>query len=800
MQQLPEGLQPLGQYRQFIGYRLVPDEERAGKVHKKPVNIASGHTHNPHDPAIWRSFDDVAEAVSRGICHGVGFVFTATDPFWFLDVDDCYGPDGWTETAKSLVSRLAGAAVEVSQSQSGLHIIGTGRVPPHGCDCKAIGSQFYTEARFVALTGYGVQGSVLYDTSEAIAAVVADYFPPGTGPEIVGDGPVPEWDGHEDDAALLEHACNTQSAASRFGSRASFQQLFEGDVEALAAAYPDSHRSRPYDESSADIALAQHLAFWTGKDGPRIERLMRLSGLARDKWDDRSDYLPRTIAIACGRTTEVHKRQRVERPESAVTEVVAPVSGPVQQRGELVTGYQLLSGSDQIEYFAGCVYVQKDDAILIPAGVLLNRGQFKAIYGGYDFVMDSEGRRVSRNAFEAFTESQCVRQPKVARTMFRPDLPPGEIFDYGGKSRVNNYVAIQTPRKVGDVSPFLNHLAKLLPDERDRDIALAYLAACVQHVGVKFQWCPLFQGVEGNGKTLLSRCVAEAVGMELTHVPKASEISAKFNSWIKDKVLIYVEDIYIPEAKRDVFEALKPIITNDWQPVEPKGVDESTEYVVANLILNSNHRNGIRKTRNDRRVAVFYTAQQTEADLAAWGMDGAYFPKLYDWLKHQDGYAMVAEFLATYAIPDELNPATQCHRAPKTSATEAAIAEGLGSVEQEILEAAAEGRPGFAGGWISSMFLDKLITELRAGRMIPHNRRRDMLRELGYDWHPGLRDGRVNNTVLPDSGKPRLFIREGHIHANLTTGAEIAAAYTKAQTEGPSKPELVFIDGTDNKG
>ena len=46
-------------------------------------------------------------------------------------------------------------------------------------------------------------------------------------------------------------------------------------------------------------ALCAHLAWWTGKDCERMARLLRASGLARDK-HDREDYLQRTILRACG--------------------------------------------------------------------------------------------------------------------------------------------------------------------------------------------------------------------------------------------------------------------------------------------------------------------------------------------------------------------------------------------------------------------------------------------------------------------------------------------------------------------
>jgi hypothetical protein len=198
-------------------------------------------------------------------------------------------------------------------------------------------------------------------------------------------------------------------------------------------------------------------------------------------------------------------------------------------------------------------------------------------------------------------------------------------------------------------------------------------------------------------------------------------------------------------------------------------------------MLNSNHRDALRKTRNDRRFCNFFTAQQDFSHLARDGMDGDYFPRIYTWLK-SDGYAIVADYLERYAIPDALNPAGACHRAPETTSTLEAIAVSMGGIEQEILEAVEEGRPGFAGGWISSVAVERLLHGINAKRSIPHNRRRELLQSLGYDWHPALPGGRTNNPIpLDENKKPRLFIREGHIHANLTGPAEVARAYQEAQ-------------------
>jgi hypothetical protein len=325
-------------------------------------------------------------------------------------------------------------------------------------------------------------------------------------------------------------------------------------------------------------------------------------------------------------------------------------------------------------------------------------------------------------------------------------------------------------------------MALVLPNEGDRRILLSYMAACVQYKGLKFQWAPLLQGAEGNGKTLFTRAVIHAVGRRYAHMPPAEEISEKFNSWLFNTIFIGIDDIKVAENKRELLEILKPMITSDWQSCRLMNTERTMRDVCCNFIFNSNHKDAIRKTRNDRRFCVFYTAQQSKADIARDGMDGDYFPTMYDWLLNQGGYEIVNDMLQTYEIDERYNPAGQCQTAPDTSSTGEVITASLGSAEQEILEAIDEGRVGFCGGWVSSIAVERLLHELRLARAIPPNKRREMLRDIGYDWHPALKEGRVNNPIAIDEGKkPRLFIKAGHISINLTQPGEVVRAYLKEQ-------------------
>lgn len=854
MQQLPDALAPLAAYRQFILYKLVPDGIKTKKlpVDHRTLQVFLADQQWQQDPQAWTDAQNALSLVQMcGPDHGVGFFFTKDDPFYFVDIDKCKQDDGtWSPVAMDVLAHLPGAAVEVSQSGTGLHIFGKGQPLDHACKNIPFGLEFYTEKRFVALTGTNTIGSADTDNTSTLSALITKYFPPKitATPEMWTTEPVAEWTGTTDDNELIEKALKSKSAGSSFGNRASFADLWERNETVLAEAYaPDASDKGLYDESTADMALAQHLAFWTGKNCERIFTLMWRSKLVRKKWE-RVEYVQTTIKRAVslqkdvysitkadntiadqhgapklkgtpkqrefaetvraekltqvtdselfntlcashGRTTDatfwINNRNETAETLAAMTKAIESASSPLGDIDgpEILAGYQFLGAPQQIEHFKGCVYIQELHKIFTPGGSILKPDQFNATYGGYSFQLEADSSgKVTRKAWEAFTESQAVRYPKAKKACFRPLIPSGALVKQDGHIMVNTYVPINTPRMVGDVTPFLTHLAKVLPDEKDRAILLAYMAACIQYKGVKFQWAPLLQGCQGNGKTLFTRCVAFAIGESYTHLPRADEIAEKFNDWLFDRLFIGVEDVYVPEHKKEVIEVLKPMITNDRLAKRAMQVGQVMADVCANFILNSQHKNAIQKTRNDRRFAVFFTAQQNIDDMIRDGMgpETDYFPNLYNWLK-ADGYAIVAEYLAVYPIPEALNPATSCHRAPVTTSTDEAIVASMGSVEQEVLEAIDEGRSGFAGGWVSSMAFDRLLHDMRLARAIPHNKRRELLQMLDYDWHPALRDGRVNNIVLTDNGKPRLFIKKDHVSMNITTPVEVVKAYEKAQ-------------------
>lgn len=777
MEFLPAAFAGLKNYNQFIVYRIQPSTTRPGKTDKFPVDWRTKKIANAHNTSIWTTAEvAINAAMCLGAGYGVGFVLTKNDPYFFVDVDHCLSETKeWSPIALEMCQTFAGAAVETSSSGNGLHILGRATPIAHGCRNDLIGLEMYTSGRFVALTGFHATGNIDTDHTAALQAVADKYFKGASIPASNDWTSKPvEGYGVPNDDDLIAMALKSKSAKSAFGHGASFADLWNANESVLATAYPDSGE-RVYDASSADAGLAQHLAFWTANDCERIERLMMRSQLAREKWG-REDYLRRTILHAVANKKEWYKAKAIE-PHVADASHIPPDE---IIKGRAVTGKTLLFPEQQLELFAGCVYVQDEHKILVPGGRLLKTDQFRAAYGGYSFVMDPNNERTSRNAWECFTESQAIRFPRAVSTCFRPLHPPGQVIMINDEPMVNLWWPVLVKTQEGDVTLFLEHLKKIMPDERDRSIFLAYIAACVQFQGVKFKWCPVIQGVDGNGKSLFSKCVAYAIGSRYTHSPEASEMTDQYNEWLYKTTFIAVEDVYIPGDRNELIEKLKPMVTEERRPIRAMYTAHTMRDICCNFIMNTNHKDGIRKSKNDRRIAPFFTAQQSAEDIQRDGLTTDYFIKLFQWLEQDAGYEKVAYFLQNYEIPHALNPANK-GIAPITTSTNEAIEQGRGRIEQEILECIEQDTPGFKNGWLSSKALDALLESKHMARQLPPVRRRAVLQTLGYDYHPALKDGRVNNVVAPDGGKPRLYVKNDHASLTLSVPAEVEKAYARDQ-------------------
>lgn len=787
---LKDALGGMASIPQFFAWRLVWDGVE-GKYQKTPCfPDGSEYLMDGRDSKNWMTYDAAMSVVTRLRAadpvrqYTLGFYLTPECGYWLLDVDKCIDVSGaWSPVASWLYNTLSphGALFEYSSSNRGIHLIGKSALPiDRQVKPTGTGLELYHEGRGIAF-GLSGEASGCADTGTEIASImwhtiVPTYFPPRAtnGIDIDGVGPRADWNGPKDDADLLRRAHNSSSMGAKFGSRATFSDLFNNNVDILKVAYPEGDGVA---ESEADMALAMHLAFWTGCDAERMERLMRASSLYRPKWDEHSTYLRKlTINNARATVSKVCQDKQVETVGVEVTE-----TEPVLAVGVRIEGSTYADAEIQQEMFKGCVYVLDDNRVFVPHDMgfhLLSAEQFSNKFGNYSFIKNIE-QQMAKNAFEAFTRSSIIKYPQADRAGFRPDLPPGCVFYHEGYTYVNTYIPFQPRRVAGDVTPFLKHVAMMLPVERDQQILLAYLAACVQHKGIKFQWWPILQGMPGNGKSLIGESVAYALGGNFVHVPSSKELGEKFNDWLYEKLFIQVDEVRLPRGAPELMDIVKPMITATTLQIESKGGKKRMRNVCANGYMTMNDKRNVLKEEGDRRFGIFYTAQQVEGDMEATGMTEDYMSNFVHWWR-TEGRPIIAEWLHTYAIPAALNPAMNT-RCPVTSSTHEVKEISRDIAEIQIIEAIDEARQGFKKGWLCWQRAKALFNY-----SIPPSILEGYLSKLGYVPHPGLGNkGYTNNGVFSEEGKQvRLYVKRGH-HSTLgaaLSNAEIAKLYEVEQS------------------
>lgn len=245
---------------QWVAWRY---EEREGKRTKVPYCVSTGERASSTDPATWTAFEAAEVCHRHGKMDGIGFVFTADDPYVGIDLDQCRNPESGELTAEAQEwLALLDSYAEVTPSGAGVHVICRGSLP--GSGRKGPRVEMYEKGRYFTMTGARLEGARadVPRRELPLKLMYGSLFPPKEKPAaLVSLNGI-----HGDDAAILDKALR----------ECRYVALWRGDW----SGYPS--------QSEADLALAGRLAFFTGPDEAAIDRLFRQSGLMREKWDDPS--------------------------------------------------------------------------------------------------------------------------------------------------------------------------------------------------------------------------------------------------------------------------------------------------------------------------------------------------------------------------------------------------------------------------------------------------------------------------------------------------------------------------------
>jgi putative DNA primase/helicase len=272
-----------------------------GKKWTKPPFQMNGRKASTTDPATLTNFEAARAAYQRGGWDGIGIVPIPEMEIAGIDLDHCFDETTgellpW---AKEIVE-LINSYTERSPSGNGIRIFALGKKPSIERSKKG-NIEIYDGrtaegepgGRFLTVTGQHLPGSpttierrdaeiaALYWRVFGTAAPEPKRAAAPTGQGIVGT-----------DAEIVAIAMAAKNGVK-------FRHLWEGDPNG--------------DESAGDLALCNCLAFYTGRDAERMDRIFRGSGRMRPKWDERRGavtYGEMTIKKAIENCSETYSAAR----------------------------------------------------------------------------------------------------------------------------------------------------------------------------------------------------------------------------------------------------------------------------------------------------------------------------------------------------------------------------------------------------------------------------------------------------------------------------------------------------------
>ena len=574
------------------------------------------------DPSTWGSFPEACDAFEDGKADGVGIVLG--DGLVGVDLDRCRDPQtGVIEPHALTIIKPLGSYTEISPSGRGVHILMRGSLPAGRRRKGTV--EMYERARYFTVTGahLSMTPTTIEDRTAELAIIHAELFNSGTnadGPAASNHYAVPAT---LDDQRLIELARGARNGAA-------FSRLWDGGTSDYAS------------PSEADLALCNHLAFYTGCDSAQMDRLYRQSDLMRQKWDERrgdSTYGAQTIDLTIADCSEVYRPGGTQGLTiRSVPSVAADSDG--SDRG--------VSVDDFHAYMPQHLYVFAPSREPWPAvSVNARLPPVPLLDDAGNPVLDGNGQPKTIKPSLWLDQHRAVEQMTWAPG--QPMLVPDRLISEGGWIERPDCTVFNLYRPPlitwGDATKadtWLEHVRRVYPD--DAGHIIRWLAHRVQRPDEKINHALVLGGLQGIGKDTLLEPVKSAIGPWNFIEAFPTHLLGRFNGFVKSVILRLSEARDLGEIDRySFYERLKVYTAAppDVLRVDEKNLREYSALNVCGVVVTTNYKtNGIYLPADDRRHYVAWS------DLTKEEFTRQYFTDLYRWYA-QGGNEHVAAYLAT---------------------------------------------------------------------------------------------------------------------------------------------------------
>ena len=297
-QNIPQELRNLKQWGLFE-LKWVEARKKNTKI---PINPYDGSAGKSNDPNTWSDFDTAMRALND-VERADGLAFYFANGYVGLDIDHIDSNlEDWRagdNDPNNLVNKFQDLTdntyMEVSQSGTGIHAIFKGKIP--GKRRRKGNYEMYQTGRFFALTGNNIiPDPTIKSMSDDEMKTLYEF--------LFGKDNIVQLHSESDnitpvDLSVAEIIKRAESSA-KTGTR--FTMFMKGGWEQFYASH-----------SEADMAFANDLAFWTGRDFHKMDTIFRNSSLMREKFDEKHGAVTYGTSLL---NKAINETQNIYNPES----------------------------------------------------------------------------------------------------------------------------------------------------------------------------------------------------------------------------------------------------------------------------------------------------------------------------------------------------------------------------------------------------------------------------------------------------------------------------------------------------
>jgi len=278
---------------------------------------------------------------------------------------------------------------------------------------------------------------------------------------------------------------------------------------------------------------------------------------------------------------------------------------------------------------------------------------FRARYQPYkDEVRNGDGEKKLIPITKRWLESEKRRQ--YQGIVFEPGRELGGYY--------NLWTGFAFKPKKGEWGRFQDHIHENIC-RGDPDLAnwvISWMAHIVQNPGgPKPGTALVLRGKQGTGKGVFATMLGRVFGRHFLHVSQQGHITGRFNSHLKDTILLFGDEAFWAGDKRDA-GVLKALITEPEHVLEEKFRNPIRVKNLVNLVLASNSDWVVPAEELERRFAVLDVGDNHRQDRGYFGKivtqmkNGGFEAMLHDLLEWDTSVANVHVIPKTEALADQV--------------------------------------------------------------------------------------------------------------------------------------------------